>query len=132
MPGLPAKPVIDIQISVVDPDLESSYVPVIEGLGVQLRSRDHMHRYFRPSSGLPRDVQIHVCAPGSAWERRNLLVRDHLRSSETACATYLAAKAGFALRWRDDRVAYADAKTDVINRLVGDAEVWAAQNGWRQ
>ena len=131
VPGLGAKPVIDIQISVVDPESEGSYTPMIEGLGVQLRSKDDLHRFFRPFSGLPRDVQIHVCATGSAWERRHLLFRDYLRSSETARDSYLVAKLEAARRWRDDRIAYADAKTEVIDRLMDQAEIWAGSTGWR-
>jgi GrpB-like predicted nucleotidyltransferase (UPF0157 family) len=131
VPGLPAKPVIDVQISVSDPDMESSYVPEIESLRVQLRSRDREHRYFRPFSGLQREIQIHVCATGSHWEREHLLFRDYLRSSEAARDAYLAAKLKAAEQWRDDRVAYADAKTEVILPLMRDAESWARDTGWR-
>jgi len=130
VPGLPAKPVIDIQVSVSNPDLESSYVPAVESLGVQLRSRDREHRFFRPFSGLPREVQVHVCATGSPWERKHLLFRDYLRSNEIGRDSYLAAKLEAAERWRDDRVAYADAKTEVILRLTSDAESWARKIGW--
>ncbi len=58
VPGLIAKPVIDIQVSVDDIRNESTYVPAIESLGVQLRSRDDDHRFFRPFAGRPRDVHI--------------------------------------------------------------------------
>ena len=131
IPGLAAKPVIDVQVSVVDPDLEERYVPAIESIGVQLRSRDQQHRFFRPFSGLRRDVQIHVCATGSEWERRHLLFRDYLRANGGARKAYLAAKLEGAERWCDDRVAYADAKTEVILRLRQDAEGWARDVGWR-
>ena len=131
IPGLPAKPVIDILITVRDPDLEDSYAPGIESCGVQLRSRDELHRYFRPFAGRPRDVQVHVCAVGSNWERRHLLFRDFLRSSESARDAYLEAKHTAARLWRDDRVAYADAKTEVIARLMSDAEAWAVDTGWQ-
>ncbi len=130
VPGLAAKPVIDIQVSVRDPTLEGSYAPQIESLGVQLRSRDQQHRYFRPFSGLPREVQVHVCATGSRWERDHLLFRDYLRSSESARQAYQAGKLEAARFWHDDRVAYADAKTEVILPLMRDAESWAANNGW--
>jgi len=131
VPGLPAKPIIDIQISVADPEFESSYAPMIESLGVQLRSRDRLHRFFRPFSGLPRGVQVHVCATGSAWERRHLLFREYLRSNGAARNMYLTEKLAAAEEWRDDRVAYADAKTEVINRLMVQAETWAIDVGWR-
>ena len=131
IPDLPAKPVIDILVTVPDPDREASYVPAIESLRIQLRSRDDLHRYFRPFSGNPRDVQVHVCAAGSSWERRHLLFRDYLRTNESARQAYLAAKLEAAQHWRDDRIAYADAKTDVINRLIARAEIWAIETGWQ-
>ncbi len=104
---------------------------MIEGLGVQLRSRDHLHRFFRPFSGLPREVQVHVCATGSTWERRHLLFRDYLKSNVSARNKYRAAKLEAAKHWSDDRVAYADAKTEVINRIMDQAETWAIDTGWR-
>lgn len=131
IPGLAAKPVIDIQVSVVEPDLEERYVVAIESIGAQLRSRDEEHRFFRPFSGLRRDVQIHVCATGSEWERTHLLFRDYLITSGTARDVYLEAKMEAAERWREDRVAYADAKTHVILGLMREAESWARSVGWR-
>jgi len=128
---LPAKPVIDIQVGVVDPALESLYVSPIEALGIQLRSRDQVHRFFRPFSGLPREVQVHVCATGGGWGRRHLLFRDYLRSNVEARDAYLTAKLDAAQRWRDDRIAYADAKSEVISRLMERAEIWAVETGWR-
>lgn len=47
VPDLAAKPVVDIQVSVVDPTHESEYVPQLADLGLELRSRDHEHRFFR-------------------------------------------------------------------------------------
>ncbi len=126
VPGLAAKPVIDVQISVDDVADESRYVPGIESVGIQLRSREDDHRFFRPFAGRPRDVHVHVCSLGSRWERRHLLFRDYLRADATAQATYTAAKAEIAARWTDDRIAYADAKTDVIEALLAKAEDWAS------
>jgi GrpB-like predicted nucleotidyltransferase (UPF0157 family) len=131
VPGLAAKPVIDIQVSVGDVEDEASYAPGIESAGVQFRSREHGHRFFRPFTGRPRDVQVHVCGLGSAWERRHLLFRDYLRATPAARATYLAGKLESASRWRHDRIAYADSKTDVIEVLMVEAEEWARGSSWR-
>jgi GrpB-like predicted nucleotidyltransferase (UPF0157 family) len=122
VPGLPAKPTIDIQISLDDLEDESLYVPPIEALGVQLRSRDLEHRFFRPFSGLPRDVHLHACVVGSEWERRHLLFRDHLRANANAREAYTKAKLLAAERWRDDRIAYTEAKDDQIRELMAAAE----------
>jgi GrpB-like predicted nucleotidyltransferase (UPF0157 family) len=130
VPALPAKPVIDIQVSVEDLDAESGYVPPIEGLGVQLRSRDLEHRYFRPFTRLPRDVHVHVCFLGGEWERRHLLFRDYLRANAAAREAYAISKELAANRWSDDRVAYTEAKDGQIRELMSAAEVWAPRTGW--
>ncbi len=121
VPGLAAKPVVDIQVSVDDPEDEAAYVPAIESLGVQLRNRDSEHRYFRPFSGLERGVHIHVCAAGSEWERRHVAFRDYLRRNPEARSAYLEAKQDAARRWRDDRIAYTEAKGAVIRQLTDEA-----------
>jgi GrpB-like predicted nucleotidyltransferase (UPF0157 family) len=130
--GLPGKPTVDIQVSVEDVDDEAAYVSEIEALGIQLRSRDDEHRYFRPFPGRPRDVHVHVCPAGSEWERRHLLFRDYLRASPTAREGYAKAKTEAAQRWHDDRVAYTEAKGGQILDILTDAERWAQQTGWRK
>jgi GrpB-like predicted nucleotidyltransferase (UPF0157 family) len=122
VPGLAAKPTIDIQVSVDDLEDEARYVPPIEGLGVQLRNRDFEHRFFRPFSGMPRVVHIHVCAVASEWARRHVLFRDYLRANAQAREAYTRAKLAAAARWRDDRIAYTFAKDDQIRDLMAAAE----------
>ncbi|MHB8588308.1 MAG: GrpB family protein [Candidatus Dormibacteraceae bacterium] len=130
VPGLPAKPLIDVQVSVDDLQGESRYVPPIESLGVQLRSRDVEHRFFRPFPGLPREVHIHVCALAGEWEKRHLLFRDYLRADATAREAYATSKKLAAKRWSDDRVAYTEAKDDQIRELMVAADSWARRTGW--
>lgn len=131
VPGLAAKPVIDIQVSVVDCAEESRYSPQLASLGVPLRSRDVWHRYFCPPAGSPRTVQIHVCQSGSAWEREHVLFRDYLRVDPRSSQRYAELKRALALRWRDDRVAYTDAKSPYIQDVLEMAETWAVETGWR-
>ncbi len=121
VPGLAAKPVIDVQISVEDLAAEERYVPQLEDLGLRLRSRDDEHRFFRPADGAPRDVHVHVCEAGSTWEHDHLLFRDHLRTHPDACAAYLTAKQAAAARWTDDRLAYTDAKTGIVLQILAEA-----------
>ncbi len=130
VPGLAAKPIVDIQVSVEDIRDEAAYAPAIERLGVQLRSRDDQHRYFRPFAGRPRDVHIHVCSAGSEWERRHLLFVAFLRQDGAAREDYLRAKLTAAERWADDRVAYTEAKDAVIAEITDRAENWARAAGW--
>jgi GrpB-like predicted nucleotidyltransferase (UPF0157 family) len=123
--GLAAKSIVDIQISVRDLDDEDRYVPQLEAAGVQLRSRDSLHRYFRPFADQPRDVHVHVCAAGSTWERDHLVFRDYLRSDPDARDRYAAAKKHAATVWADDGWAFTDAKTEVILSILEEA---AARN----
>jgi GrpB-like predicted nucleotidyltransferase (UPF0157 family) len=130
VPGLAAKPVVDIQVSVADLADEDRYVPPCEAAGLQFRLRDDEHRYFQPPPARPRDVHVHVCQQGGEWERVHLLFRDYLRSSTAARETYAAAKREAARVWGNDRPAYTEAKSDVILGIIEQADAWAAATGW--
>ncbi|MCR6031081.1 GrpB family protein [Nocardioides sp. zg-579] len=86
VPGLPAKPVIDVDLVVADPADEPAWLPDLEAAGFALRVRepDHEeHRMLRgsdPLRGLASNV--HVFGPGAREPRRHVLFRDHLRSHE--------------------------------------------------
>jgi GrpB-like predicted nucleotidyltransferase (UPF0157 family) len=130
VPGLDAKPIIDIGVTVADTEDEAAYVPAIESTGLQLRAREPGHRYFRPPADRPRDVHVHVCAAGSAWEREHLLFRDYLRAHPAARQAYAELKRDLAERYPDDRLAYTDAKSAFILDALDDAAAWAISRGW--
>jgi GrpB-like predicted nucleotidyltransferase (UPF0157 family) len=130
VPGLEAKPIIDIQVSVVEVEDEQAYVSAIEALGVALRFREPGHRYFRPAGDQPRTVQIHVCNAGGEWEREHLLFRDYLRADEEARVAYVRLKRDLSERYRDDRLAYNEGKTGFILDMLREAEAWAERTGW--
>jgi GrpB-like predicted nucleotidyltransferase (UPF0157 family) len=130
VPGLAAKPIVDVQVSVSDMSDEESYVPELERLGVQLRSRDDLHRYFRPFADRPRDLHVHVCPTGSGWEREHLLFRDFLRATPAACEVYTENKQEASRVWVDDGWAYTDAKSEVILSILQEAEPWAMATKW--
>lgn len=130
VPGLIAKPVIDILVSVPDVADDADYVRAIEELGVALRARETGHRYFRPAGEAGRDVQIHVWSEGSTGEREHLLFRDYLRADDSAAAAYGALKQRIADEFRDDRIAYNEAKSGWILDALAAAEGWAVRTGW--
>jgi GrpB-like predicted nucleotidyltransferase (UPF0157 family) len=130
VPGLPAKPIVDIQVSVADLKDERAYRPALESLGIRLRSRDDEHRYFHPPAERPRDVHVHVCSVGSRWERSHILFVAYLRRDAPARDSYVVAKREAAAKWRDDRAAYTDAKNGVIGAIMARAEAWAVDTGW--
>ncbi len=130
VPGLAAKPIVDIQIGVADMADVEHYVPPCEAAGLQLRFRDFEHRYFQPPPGQPGDVHVHVCQHGSDWERLHLLFRDYLRASASAREAYAAAKHEAARLWADQGAAYTEAKSEVILGILNRGEVWADATGW--
>lgn len=130
VPGLPAKPIVDILVRVPDLEDEGTYVPGIESLGMAFRSRDQMHRCFRPAQGRPYEVNIHVCDRGGRFARDHLLFRDYLRDRAEARDAYATTKRDAARVWADDRWAYTEAKTGVILDLLDAAEHWAETTRW--
>lgn len=130
VPGLWAKPVIDVQVSVPDVADDAAFCAAVEGLGLPLRTREPGHRYFRPPRGRPREVQVHVCDSGGPWERAHLLFRDYLRAQSDARKAYSALKRELAARFPLDRVAYNEAKTGFILGSLEAAERWASATGW--
>ncbi len=128
VPGLAAKPIVDIQVTVVDPDDEAAFGPALEDAGYVLRVREPRHRMFRTPA---RDVHVHVWEAGSDDERRHLLLRDWLRVDEADRTRYEDTKRRLARRrWRDMNY-YAEAKTPVITEIMARAEAWARREGWR-
>lgn len=130
VPGLAAKPVIDIQVSVPDVDDEQSYVPDAESAGLVLHMRERGHRFLLQPASEPRDVHVHVCSSGGAWEHDHLLFRDFLRANPSVCDNYAALKKELITRWGDDRKAYGDSKTDFVLDTLADAAEWAVATGW--
>lgn len=128
IPGMPAKPIIDIDLTVRDPDDEAGYLPALESAGYLLRVREPGHRMVRTPE---LDVHVHVCAPGSDWQRRHLLFRDWLRHSDDDRVAYADLKASLAAREWSDMNEYAAAKGPLIGEITERAEQWALRTGWQ-
>lgn len=92
VPGLIAKPVIDIDLTLRDPDDEQAYLPALEAAGFELRVREpwwHGHRMLR--SELPLG-QVHVFGPDSPELVRHRIFRDWLRADAEDRERYARAK----------------------------------------
>ena len=122
VPGLPAKPIIDIVLVVAESAREAEYVPALESAGYQLRIREpgwHEHRMFK---GPETDVNLHVLSTGSPEIDRMLTFRDRLRTNASDRELYARFKRALAQQdWKYTQN-YADAKTAVIEEIISGAE----------
>lgn len=127
VPGLGAKPIVDIQVEVDSLD-EARDIPPLEAAGYILRVREPNHLMVRTAE---RDVHIHLWADESDLDR-HLLFRDWLRTNSADRAHYEAVKRELAAHtWRDMND-YAYAKSEVVNDITARAEAWAAATGWHR
>lgn len=120
VPGLTAKPVIDIVIGIDDPDDEAAYLPDLEAFGWELRVREPGHRCLR-YSGHDLPANLHCFRPDSPEVARYLRFRDRLRSDPGDRERYAAAKRALAGRQWPDMNFYADAKSPVIADILSRA-----------
>jgi GrpB-like predicted nucleotidyltransferase (UPF0157 family) len=127
VPGLAAKPIIDIDLSVSDAEDEEAYLPSLIAAGYHLRVREPGHRMVR-TRGL--SAHVHICTAGSDWERRHLLFRDWLRHSDRDRELYGQLKMRLARKDWPDMNCYAAAKGPLIAEITERAEAWARATGW--
>jgi GrpB-like predicted nucleotidyltransferase (UPF0157 family) len=132
VPGLAAKPVIDIQIAVASFEPLDAFRAPLEALGYLFRADndDRMKRYFREPPATRR-THLHVRRHGSWSEQFALLFRDYLRTHAEAAARYAALKRELAAACRDDRQGYTAAKEPFIWAAMRDADAWAQATGWQ-
>jgi len=145
VPGLAAKDVIDVQVTVHDftPDLEGQFARA--GYHAYFtwpeRNRDHRppmasgpeedweKQYYEPS-GDRRRVHVHVRRAGSPNGRYALLFRDYLRAHPLAAAAYAQVKRALAEHRPTDWDLYYDVKDPVCDVLMAGAEDWAVVANW--
>ncbi|WP_448638665.1 GrpB family protein [Geodermatophilus sp. URMC 63] len=131
VPGLVAKPVVDVLLVVPDPADEPGYVPQLEAAGYVLRIREPDWFEHRLLEGPDTDVNVHVFGAGAAEVQRMVRFRDRLRADDTARDRYARTERELARRtWRHVQD-YADAKTAVVEEVLGAAEGPPAASGGR-
>jgi GrpB-like predicted nucleotidyltransferase (UPF0157 family) len=121
VPGLAAKPIIDVLLVVDDPSNESTYVPALEAAGYVLRVREpdfDEHRMLRTPT---QDVHVHVFAAHSPEVERYLLLRNRLRNDVTEQELYAQIKRWLATRNWPTMQHYAEAKSGVIEEIIARA-----------
>jgi GrpB-like predicted nucleotidyltransferase (UPF0157 family) len=118
VPGLAAKPIIDITLVVPDSSDESAYVPDMEAAGYRLTIREpdwFEHRVFK---GPDTNVNLHVFSPGCQEIERMVGFRDWLRTHPDDRELYERTKRELATRTWAYVQNYADAKTEVVEAIV--------------
>jgi GrpB-like predicted nucleotidyltransferase (UPF0157 family) len=118
VPGLAAKPIIDVLVVVANSADEANYVQRLEQAGYRLRIREpewHEHRMFK---GPENDLNLHVFSMGCPEIDRMQAFRDRLRTSASDRELYAQSKRELAQRnWKYTQN-YADAKTAVIEEIL--------------
>jgi GrpB-like predicted nucleotidyltransferase (UPF0157 family) len=117
VPGLDAKPVIDIDLVVADSAVEDAYVPDLEAAGYVLTIREpdwFEHRLFK---GPDTNVNLHTFSEGCEEVDRMVAFRDHLRSNDADRELYLAKKRELAAREWKYVQNYADAKSALVAEI---------------
>jgi GrpB-like predicted nucleotidyltransferase (UPF0157 family) len=121
VPGLAAKPLIDIVLVVADTTDEAAYVPPLEAAGYVLRIREpdwFEHRLFKVPD---TNVNVHTFSEGCEEVDRMVAFRDWLRTHDDDRDLYLTAKRGLAQREWKYVQNYADAKSAVVREILARA-----------
>lgn len=128
VPGLAAKPTIDIQVSVPSMIPRSDYTDPLVDLGYRwaIDPRSAEHEFFSRDEDGERSFHVHVCNTGSEWERRHIAFREWLRANPKDAAAYERLKRELAERHPRDIYSYASAKTGFIQEIM-DREAQTAR-----
>jgi GrpB-like predicted nucleotidyltransferase (UPF0157 family) len=124
VPGLAAKPVIDLQVSVPALEPMDTYRRPLAQLGYTHvpHPDDAVYPFFHRPTGWPHTHHIHVCCTGSEEERRHLAFRDYLRDHDELSREYERVKRRLATQFSaetfESRNAYAEAKSGFIEPLI--------------
>ena len=118
VPGLPAKPIIDLLLAVESFAPLDHYSALLEPLGYkhQPHVNDAERLFFW--KGSPRTYHLHLVEYATWEHQRHLLFRDYLRTHPEAAAEYAALKRELAQRYKHDRLAYTNSKGSFIEATV--------------
>jgi GrpB-like predicted nucleotidyltransferase (UPF0157 family) len=129
--GLAAKPIVDIQISVVGFEPLDAFRAPLERLGYVFRADnlERTKRYFREPPGTRR-THVHVRRAGSFSEQLALLFRDFMRAHPDWAQRYGELKLALAERHATDRARYIEEKRPFTWEALAEADAWAQRTGW--
>lgn len=124
VPGLGAKPIIDILAGVKDRRTADEIVKTMKHLGyAHVSPGDHQDWFYcicRVARGTR--FHLHLIRHGSKFHAKHIIFREWLRAHPDDARRYYELKRNLAQRYSQDSIAYADAKTDFIDSIVGKAK----------
>ena len=121
VPGLAAKPVVDIVLAVSNSSNEDEYVPALEAAGYELRIREPDWYEHRMLKKMEPNVQLHVFSAGCVEIDRMLAFRDHLRTNDADRELYERTKRDLGAQHWEYVQDYADAKSEVVEAIIARA-----------
>ncbi len=122
VPGLDAKPVIDILVGVADLERSRGCVEPLARLDyMYARYRPHEMLWFCKPNPARRTHHLHLVPTDSSRYRAELAFRDYLRSHSDVANDYAALKRRLATKFDDDREAYTNAKGDFVRKVIDRA-----------
>jgi GrpB-like predicted nucleotidyltransferase (UPF0157 family) len=125
VPGLAAKPIVDIQISVASFEPTDTYDEPLRSLGYEPRPDDEpLHRFYKYLEDRAARFHVHVCETGKDWESDHLLFREFLKANPRVAEKYGDMKREKATRFPDSRERYTDAKAPHIGGIMTAARRW--------
>lgn len=124
VPGLAAKPIIDILLGLKQIPPAPAQVLSLEHLGYQYLGEFGIPQRYYLRRGIPRTHQIHAVQVDSDFWHRHILFRDFLRLYPQAAQQYAALKRKLAEEFKNDRDRYTDSKTPLIEQLLIHARAW--------
>lgn len=121
IPGMSAKPVIDILAGRPPQSRATDYIPAIRQLGYEHKGAHGVpgREYFR--RGRPRSHHVHLVSWSSTVWEEHLLFRDRLRANPALARDYDAVKRDLAIAYANDRRGYTDAKGPFIRSVIREA-----------
>ncbi len=143
VPGMAAKDVIDVQVTVTGLSEEIVQRMITAGYvfaghvsddhlpAGEIEDSDHWQKYYFSEKQGERRAHIHVRVAGKANQRYPLLFRDYLRTHPNTAETIVRIKRELAARFTDDVDAYYAVKDPVYDLVYQAAQAWAEQTGWQ-
>jgi GrpB-like predicted nucleotidyltransferase (UPF0157 family) len=122
IPGMPAKPILDIGVAVANFEEASRCIPLLEQLGFTYKGENGIPRRHYFVKGNPRTHHLHMLEVASAEWKNHLLFRDYLRNNPETAQAYARLKQTLATQFANNREAYQSGKESFIQAVLQKAK----------